>query len=671
MRLWADVYDAAGIKQGDGPVWALTGATITRALDGAGSVTVSAPGSEARAIELLTNERRIRVYGYAPSNAPAGAGASGRELGRGIIRDVQARANPSGWDLRADGPDMLDELKRRSVLLGKIYSGQTLAQIVSDLAALAGWTASIDAAYVGKLVQARFDGVSALKALQEIAKGQGLHLREGLAEKSIEIGAFGVATGVRLMGAAYVPVELQSNDDVMLIDSITISRASEQIVNWLVPVGAGEGESAITLAKSTRTLPYPIVPVVANGKTLYALADAGSIAAYGRIEKVGAFKDVAPISNSAADLAMAANALYDVAAAWLKRNSQRIDTYRVSVVKVRRTVRPGDTVRLIYKGLIETETGLLTFMDVDADFYVIRVTERVGLEGTSLDLEISNADQVTQDAAQIIVGAIDQIMMAGLRVQPYPSQGTYVYRKEIDSPHPAIVPIDITNAVLILNQCRLLMKTRPFRVTAKAAAAGTVTTGSSGGATPTSSGGGALVTSTTATSHDHLVMRANDGTSWGALTLATFTVFEQETGTLFHFQAQADAGAGARLLGMQSGGSHVHDIDIPAHTHTVSIPAHTHTIPVLLVEFGIEDDTQYPSSVRMEINGVDVTAALGGPWATAGQAIDVTVDITSYLVNASGGLQQRHQVTLSCLGGRGEIEVTVELSTTVQSILVG
>lgn len=666
MRLTAKVYDALGRKLGEGPLWMLTGATITRALDGAGSVTISAPGNEERANDLLTNERRVRVYGQQGDDAR-------RELGRGIVRDVRVRVAESGWEMSADGPDTLDELKRRSTWLARIYKG-AMGDIVRDLGALAGWTTTVDAAYADKLLAVRFDGVSVLKAMQEIAKGQGLHLREGVGERLIEVGRFGTPTGIQIINVAYAPAELHDNPDVMLIESMTVTRNSEQVTNWLMPVGGGQGESAITLEHSTRTGPYPIVPIVDGDKTSYAMVDAVSEARYGRIDRVAAFKDVVPISNSDADLELAANALYDAAAAWLGRNAERIDTYRVSVVKVGRTIRPGDTVRLKYRGFIENDQGVVVnYADVDADFWVIRAVERVGLEGISLDLDISTADQVVQDAATVIVGAMESIQMAGLRVQPYPSQSSYVYRKEIDATHTAVVPIDITNAVLYLNQCRLLMKTRPYRVTAKAAASGEVTTTAGGASTQTSNaGGGSTESSSSGGNHSHRIgfvaaSGFGDPASFG-YSYRSVTFRSADAGPPFNLVTWANNGAD--LWTYDSAGSHSHSVNIPAHTHTINIPAHTHTVPSLLIDFGINDDTQYPSGVRVMVDGQDVTAALGGPWAPTGGELDQVVDITDYLVNAAGGLQQRHTVTLACDGGQGEIEVTVEMRTTVQSIAV-
>lgn len=76
----------------------------------------------------------------------------------------------------------------------------------------------------------------------------------------------------------------------------------------------------------------------------------------------------------------------------------------------------------------------------------------------------------------------------------------------------------------------------------------------------------------------------------------------------------------------------------------------------------VYQDTSYPSDLTITINGVDVTNDLGGPWnPSAGNSpVDVTLDISQYIINASGGLFQNHTVLIG--GGYKSGEVTVSSS---------
>lgn len=649
MKLWADITNAAGLKLGAGPVWSLTGATITRALDGAGSISIDTPGTEERAVTLIRNERRCIIK--------AEQDRVTRILGEGILRQRSVRGSASNWTLSANGPDLLDLLKRENTLLARVYSGMTVEDIAQDLAGLAGWTANVEAGIASEIVPVRFDGQTILKALQMLASMKGYHLRHA-GGTVVEIGLFGTNNGVRLVNAAYAPPQIHSNPNVMLVSTINISEDSENVFNWILPVGGGEGESAVTLEHSTRTSPYTIHSMVSSGKTIYYLSDATSITNYGTIKKVGRFKQIMPISNSPADIEAAANALYDAAVAALQRAKQSLISYSVTVKNVKQTVNVGDKIRLVYKGLVKNDKGVIVdYCDVDEDLWVMKASERHTGDSLSLSLTLANVDRQEQTVASIVVGALEAIELRDLRVQPYPTQPAYVYRREIDPDHTAIVPIKITNAVMFLNQCRLTVTSRPFRATSRTDSTSDIVS---------SAGGGTVVGSTTtATNHEHLIMRVNDPSAPGStagFVARMFTVTEQSTGLTFYLNALTNAGASSRFISHQPNGSHTHDV-------TIVIGNHTHTIPAFEIIHGIEDDTEYPDTVGIKINGVDRTSALGGPWGVGGSAINVDLDITQYLL-AAPTLQQVHQIEFFCTDGQGEMEVVVEIRETVQSIAV-
>src|SRR4051794_39008325 len=131
MRLWADVYDVNGNRLGDGPIRSLEQALISRVLDGAGTVAFSVPLNDMSAVTLLQNECRVRIY--------FDNGITTREVGRGVVRNRQLRADSAALLLSLDGPDELDTLKRANTLLARIYPSQSVASIASSLAALVGW----------------------------------------------------------------------------------------------------------------------------------------------------------------------------------------------------------------------------------------------------------------------------------------------------------------------------------------------------------------------------------------------------------------------------------------------------------------------------------------------------------------------------------------------------
>ncbi len=615
--LWVDVYDAGGNRLGDGPVTSVVSASVKRVLDGAGSISVVFPATDQRALDLLQNERHIRIFVEHDSTT--------RELGRGVIRQLRLDVRESNMRLRATGPDELDALSRKSVLLGRKYDNQGISTIVNNLLTLvSGWTATVDGG-LGNL-STRFDGSNVLKALLTVVEQQGLHLRAGTSSNSIEVGAFGADSGLLVYGPLErVTSELSARDDMLLIETLSQTNKSAGVVNWIVPLGAGNGEAALTLEHSTRTAPYAIQSMTGpDGRTLYYLSDSASIAGYGQIERILVFKDIAPVENNATDVELAANALYDAAAAKLERISQLQETYKFACRKPRQTIRPGDKIAVRYKGVIERDGQPLTYADVDDDFWVLAVRERVGLDGIRLSLEVCTVDQHALDAAKIIVGALDALQVRDVAVQPYYSKSGFTYVRQLDDTHTATVPIKITDATMFLQRALVRVKTRPFRALASGA--------SSGGA------------------HRHQMWDSGAVVSPAAPKDVGYVCLD----------ADAPGGNGTVHYWRQSGSA-----STPSELWTFgSSDTHSHTLT-----YGINDDTEYPDTLRVSINGVDRTSALGGPWGSGGSAVDVTLDVTDY-INAAATLQQEHTVQFSCDGGQGEVEVLVELYEVIQTIAV-
>lgn len=621
MRLWADVYSPDGeTRLGSGPLTTLQTASVTRVLDGVGSVQFMYPATDPRALSLMQNKRQVRLWSEINDVT--------RELGRGVIETIGLDVAEGGYVVNAGGPDTLTFLTHYSALLGRIYDNQTLETIVDDLADLAGWTATVDGG-LGNL-SARFDGSNVLKCLLMVAEQQGLHLRAGEDAETIEFGAFGetleddYGRRVVLYGPSQTGLrEMQTRDNLIFIESFSEVKQSESIANWVIPLGAGEGEAALTLEHSTRTSPYTIQSMAGpDGRTLYYLSDATSVAAYGQIQSPPlVFKNIGPITTSATDIERAANALYDAAAAWLERNAVLLTSYSFSCRKPAITVRPGDKIRVTYMGIVETETGLLTFVDIDDDFWVMRVGESMGPDGIRLQLEVASIDRVERSAEEIIVGALEAITISNTAIQSYYTKDSNTYWRTIDDTHSAQVSIYVTNATQAIDRVMVRFNTRPFRSTSQGAAAGG--------------------------DHRHKMFdwQIAQSTPPSAY-YQEFFAKREEAGTndVNVWLAISGATKNYDLWTFESSGDHTHD-------------------PV----YGIEDDSEYPDTVRIKVNGVDRTSALGGPWGVGGGAITVEVNITEYIL-AESTLHKVHTVTFECDDGQGEIEAMIEVYEIIQTV---
>jgi hypothetical protein len=634
--IWAEVYDAAGNRLGAGPIRTLTQLSITRALDGAGSFDFTVPAHDPRVAELLQPERRVRFY--------RDQGSTIREVGRGIIRKLNYTASASGWQITVSGTDALDELKRRSVLLNRAYNNTTVAAVVSDLVGLVGGWSALSS--VATLLSARFDAVSVLKALQEVIKLQGLHLRL-TSGNTVEVGALGSSSGLILLTAQQITAGMTNNPQVAFIERLQETQASQEIINRLYVLGAGANvDSAFTLTASTRTTPYPIHSTTVNGRTLLYIEDTASVAAYGVCERVGQFREIAPLTNGTTDTARAANALYDAAAAWLARYSQPQTSYSVSVPSSPLIPLPGDKLRLMYHDPIPREDGSVAPpRNIDAEFWVLRVTEQLGATSQKLTLEISTVDRYEASIAKTVIGSLDQLRVQNMLVQPTITHfQAGPEQVNIDPANAGKVQLILTDATFSVDRVLMRVRTQPFTSTAKSAQS---VTSASGGGTTSSAGG----------NHRHLMFKSTGVTG----SAATFNY-------RFYTAARANGNQDLSAYLYQSpDSSDVYTYDSSGE-HTHDNPNHTHDIPPAPLAYGIYKDNQRPADITITVNGINVTPS---PIGTTGDDLDTTLNITEAIINKAGGFRTAHDVGLTCGAGQGEVLVTFDVYETITPFRFG
>lgn len=556
MRAWVDVYNSLDVLQGT--IYNVVSLSKKTMLDGAGSISFSTPGVDEAALTLLTSERKARMF--------VEHDGVKREVGRGVIRKIRKAASSSGYQLSIDGPDSLDALNRKSVLLGRSYTNQPISTIAAALTALvSGFTISVDASLGNQT--ARFDGTSVLKSLIRVAAEKGLHIREGVNPNSLELGAFGVDNGIWAVAPQTISRELMANDSIVIVDSITQDTDSQDVVNWCVPIGSGEGSAALTL-KNAVAVPgsYAIGTMAApDGSTLYYLTDSASVTAYGQNEKIVTFKEIGPVSNSDTAKTYAAQALYDAACAWLSRNKDPLITYRCSVRKPRASLRAGDKMRLTYKGFVETAGGDLVPINVDARFWIMDATERISDSGDSYDLVLASVDRVAKDTTSIVVDALEAMAARNLSVQTFPFGFQDSSERVIQG---STLPSDPQ------------YKTANF-------------------------------------------------------SLQIPDIFVDVIKVSLHF------------------------ITRPLYTHT-EVGAILTAPSAIPYSFAVLNSPNYPSDITLAIDGIDRTVSLGGAWnpSAGNSAVDTTVDITTYIVNAVGGLYQTHTLVFAAGFKTGEGRVS-------------
>jgi len=187
-----------------------------------------------------------------------------------------------------------------------------------------------------------------------------------------------------------------------------------------------------------------------------------------------------------------------------------------------------------------------------------------------------------------------------------------------------------------------------------AATSGTQTTPSGGGSTSgdtSTPSGGSASPSSNATGTTVQVADIGHTHIWADYQSATPGSYSSrlyDDGLTNSFNLSAAASGNKHTLGPNSTetmptSAHTHVVTVPAHTHTIhnhTTPAHTHpvhdhtvpnhthpshghTLTLAIAEGGLS------TNLRLWIDNVDRTSALGGPWTAAAE-----LDIRQYLINA-------------------------------------
>jgi hypothetical protein len=673
--LRATLLNPAGAVIGGAPLMTITRLSRTQTLDQIGSIMLNVPATDPLCA-YIDNGTHLRIYhrawGY---------------LGEYVVSTRRLSADQATYEYKAWS--LLIELGRLSTFLRRQFNDVAVTTVISTghlsgyqygLLYGTGWTPGTFDAGMGNVV-VEFNGQSILEAIGEVCKRKRVHFREGTSARTLDVGALGVDSGYRLIAPQLLTSDLENNTLAGIVESVSQEEDGDSVVNCVIALGGGQGDAALTLEKCTKSSPY-VVQTTTNpdGTTCYYISDATSVATYGAIWRVLPMTMITPLSNSAADIANAANAVYDAAVAYLLRQKDEHINYRVSAINVPSGLKVGDQVRLVYRGAVTRRGVAYKWVDIDSLFWVITHNDELDASGAiKTSLELANIDRKRMEDADVIIGALQAVQVMQTFVQPYPSAETFVYREEIAPSHTVTLPIEIDSRVLYLNSCKVRVQTRPLRSTITATAGGggtTVTSAAGGGSTvtsaagggqTTSSGGGALVSSAGGGTHQHNFKVWGNGVGSDYVKIESNILVHVNSGNIDQWTEYTT--------------NHTHTISVPSHTHTVAdhthsitIAAHTHSITLSNhthgLTYGIYDDTAYPATVSLAIDGVDRTAALGGPWAVGGGAMNSVLDITTYLVNASGGLRQAHTLVFSCTGGLGQMVVTIRSLMTTQAIAV-
>lgn len=582
MRVWAEVFDPLGRKVAS--IDRVIDASAMRRLDAAGSWSMQCAMDE-RVLSHLTTGNTVAIYVEQQGRA--------RLWTRGRIGKRRVEERESAFAIHVSGHDEMDELRYPVVGIGRVYQAQTIQAIMSDLVGLApGWSVSVDAATASRLQTVRLDGAKVLRALVRMADELGVHFRAGFEPRTLEVGVFGDAAPARaIKPPSTVGIELYDNTDVLLIEEMTVEDDIDDVINWVIPLGAGEGAAALSLKYTSYRIlnddnsiyrtgiepDYPIYRRVNSSGNAEYFIDGRTGGETARQETV-TFKEIGPVANSDAAKQIASDALARAAFEYLRRRKQPLRTYKLTATKDEALLKPGQLMRVTYRGFVQAEGeptasgSRLTYIDVDEPLWIVGIQRTISDSGQRTDLEVSNIDRVRQDDKDILVEVLETVDAQNVAVKSIVCNYSYSASDSVqwntgnpDRQKRARFPLVISDKVTEIISVTLNFFTRPL--------------------------------STTATFDHYNGLAPND----------TFL------------------------------GSYA---------------------------YGVRKSTHYPVSIRLFINGVNVTTVMGGPWATIDAETLQKLDITEYITGAEGGIYQTHWIEFECSDTTGTSLVHTVIGST-------
>lgn len=585
MKPEIDIELSTG-KTGEGPLGNVRSWGNVDRLSQAGEIRFELPLADPRSA-LASPKRIARCFGIVNGVRTV--------LGAGVIDALDRQAGADA--LTVTGGSIARELTYRSVHFLELTdgSGGGVADALAQIMAFAppGWTFS---GATSKLVYAEFAGESVLSALVKMAQKLGDHFRITPDRQVIWFSTF-TDSGVVAVKNTNDPAIL-NNPDVALITDLNPVEDTYELLTRVYPYGAGNAEARLTLAAATD--PAPAGYMLNKAENYLERNDA--VAAYGRIERSLGYKDIAPISNTDADMAAAANVLLGAAYQELRVLGQPGKFYRLSITKLDRALLPGQTIRVVYREFVDGFAAL----DVDEVLIILETVNQVDERGVrTVGLTVANVDRWPSSDQELMASQLEEGRV--FEAHPQMSANSYVvsYREPMDSSKSAQFDFWLGPEVVTVNQVVLRFRVDPLRSTVKSAAAG------GGGAVTSASGGGQ-----TATGGGH-VHNTNVPNRSGNTPIEWY----QDSGFVTPVSPSSE-------MTFQVGVNNNHDHTINAHTHSVTLPTHAHAMTYGIFEEAggntlVESDLSYSVNGSVDLGGSVVD--IGGGW--------YELDLTDQVVN--------------------------------------
>jgi hypothetical protein len=638
-----EVYDATDTTK-QGTINTGFGWQISDELNRSGSFSFSMPATDPKT-SLIAGKRIVRAYNVIDDLL--------EEIGAGVIdgRGLEFEQGKNGAELKVSGNDLMRLLTNDSVKFLDVSDGAgggVTDGIQDILNEASGWSFDTVSFYNVTLgdVFAKFAGELVLDALIKVAEKLGENFRLGDGKEIQWLQTDTPDSGVKAI--QYVSPESGTQSNTCLISSLSVEYQAADIVSRVYPFGAGNGEARLNLVTATDPAGAGYT-IGGSGNETYIEKDA-TVSAYGNVERFISFKDIAPISNTDTDIETASNVLLAAAKEYLDKHDDEHVIYGLSVVGLKKRLRPGEIIRVVWRGY--TDAG--QWVDIDEDLIILNaVSQLSGNNVQTVELTVSNYAMQIKTDQELISKQIGESRIFEAHPQLNANLSNSDFSGTMDNAEDAVAQFWMGAEITTLNQVLLRYRIDPLRSNVKTVAGASTTTPSGGGSTTpsggasttpsggsgTSAAGGATVPTSSTESVGHKHGAAVTGNAI-AVNLGLDSGDKLTDGVAG--RSIADIGIASNVT------NHTHDTTIPNHQHTTpnhthSTPAHTHTTPNHQHTFTPNLTTTYgifEESAGNTLAVGNITVKVNGGSDVSGSRVDIgngwyEIDITDEVQNAA------------------------------------
>lgn len=435
-------------KIGPGPIVSASQFSVTKRLDKAGEFAFAMPGSDEKA-SYIQAKRGISINAI-PGNPTNGSVLT--YIGGGIIDSISKKPGDDGTvTLAVSGSDPLRLLTRRTIV--GAFQNHDAVDALATLAAnyAPGWTFNPDPLWVISpvTIYMSFSGETVLACVIKIAEKLGAHVYLS-GRRTLQCQITPDDSGIRAIQMAGSPAA----ETCAIMDLEEVSD-SYDLVTRVIPYGAGQGNARLTLAASNATPPAGYTLSTAQNY----LSNNAAETEYGIAEQRVEFKDIAPLSNTDADMQAAANSLYESAKIWLDLNTVPHKAYRLKIAGCNQVLRPMQTIKVVYRG---------DNLDLNDDLLILESTVRGDTnEVYTTDLVVSNLARWPASDAGAVVDTVKQSNTFIAHPQLNANAYTTGYTKTVDDTYNATFRFRFGSEVTTLSQVLFEFQILPLESTTK------------------------------------------------------------------------------------------------------------------------------------------------------------------------------------------------------------